>query len=91
MAESADQVLESELGIKSGLMKGKFKAIFLSKDYTQENSHDQAKEGSVTPSAYKDPLAMEAVKKMKFPMLPKPEEKASSINSVQWRIYGQGG
>ena len=90
MAESADQVLESELGIKSGLMKGKFKAIFLSKDYTQENSHDQAKEGSVTPSAYKDPLAMEAVKKMKFPMLPKPEGKASSINSVQWRIYGIG-
>ena len=25
MAESADQVLESELGIKSGLMRGKFK------------------------------------------------------------------
>ena len=74
LSETADTVLETELGITSGLMRGKFKSYFTGAAVVQADTPSNNKPGR---------LAMEAMKKLKFPPLPKVIGKTSSINPVQ--------
>ena len=81
-----NQTLEQELFIKEGLLQAKF--IELMSPATGPKTTTPAARTGITLNA--NTFMLEALKKLKFPGLPKGQGIDKQINSVTWRNYGIG-
>ena len=81
-----NETLEQELHIKGGLLQAKF--IELISPAAAEKTVSLP--GKSTEKLNSHTFMLEALKKLKFPGLPKGQGIDKQINSVQWRNYGIG-